>query len=109
MVDGTVRRYESLVCSNIDRMSKVLTMSKNASVTDGKFELNAVGHRSIKALLTHLLTASTVGLDAKKQFSRYTFRSLQTLSIQSDGEVFTIPKDSDITITCEPGTLHCII
>jgi diacylglycerol kinase (ATP) len=102
-------RYESLVVSNIDRMSKVLSLSDNSSIKDGKFEINSVRQSNIFGLLSHLLRASTLGLNEHSQVSRFEFTCLQPLQIQIDGEIYECKKNTVIDITSEKQKLRTII
>lgn len=109
-VEGKIYRYDSLIFSNIERMSKYLTLSKDARVDDGKFEITGTKAGPISKLLKHLFKASTVGLTADaNQAATYTFTSLRPLSLQLDGEVFRFAAGANVTVSIVPKTLRCII
>jgi diacylglycerol kinase family enzyme len=103
------QHFSSLIWSNIGTMSKVMTLNDKASVTDGKFEVSSVKSRSLGALIAHLVKASTVGLDSRSQGTKFRFTNLRRASIQLDGEVFPLPRGSQVTISCEAKSLRCII
>jgi len=103
------RRYSSLVLSNISTMSKVITLSKNASVYDGKFEMTAIRFGSKLRLIGYLLTAALVGLRHDASLSRYECRTIKPLTIQLDGEVYTLDGNSKLTIESAPRSLRCVL
>lgn len=108
-VDGTPRRYETLIFSNISRMAKVLSLSDDNSVSDGKFEVNGVRSSSRLLLIGHLLRASTEGLDENVRTDRFSFTCLQPMPIQLDGELVDLPRGAVCTVTCDPRRLACIV
>lgn len=109
-VNGRVHRYDNLVFSNIHRMSKYLTLSKDARIDDGKFEITGSKAGSIGKLMTHLFKASTVGLtDDANQVGEYSFTSLRPLALQLDGEVFHFKAGSTVTVSITPKALRCIV
>ena len=102
-------RYDSIVFSNIDRMSKIMNLSDKSSVMDGKFEIAELKSGSWHDIFVHIFKASTVGLKNPKQASEYKFKTARALPVQFDGEVETLPAGSDVIISCESRTLQCII
>lgn len=109
--NGTgIHRYDSLIFSNIERMSKYLTLSDNAKIDDGKFEITGSKAGTFSKLLKHLFKATTVGLtEDANHASTYTFTSVRPISIQLDGEVFRFGAQSEITISIAAKALNCII
>jgi diacylglycerol kinase family enzyme len=103
------RRYSSIIFGNIDRMSKVIKLSDDSSVRDGKFEMSAIRFHSKVRLLTYLMTAATVGLKHSESLKRFKFTTLRTLPIQLDGEVYLIDKNSPVTIESVKRNLRCIL
>lgn len=108
--DTGIHRYDSLIFSNIERMSKYLTLSDDAKIDDGKFEITGSKAGTFSKLLKHLFKASTVGLteDANHATS-YSFTSIRPIAIQLDGEVFRFDADSKVTVSIVPKALNCII
>lgn len=105
-----IHHYDSLVFSNIERMSKHLTLSTRAKIDDGKFEVTGSRTGSVGTLMKHLFKASITGLtDEAAHVSEYSFTSIRPLSIQLDGEVFHFQADSFVTISIESKVLNCII
>lgn len=105
-----VHHYDSLIFSNIQRMSKYLTLSSEAKLDDGKFEIVGSKAGSFGKLLGHLFKATTVGLtnDASRA-SSYTFTSKRPIALQLDGEVYRFGPNSTVTISMALKALRCII
>jgi len=108
-VDGRILSYDSLVFSNVQKMAKVLTLSSNASVHDGKFEVTAVRHKSKLALLGALIKQVVLEAPSQSRSSSFAFETTKRTSIQLDGEVYTIDAYSSVTIQLIPEALPCII
>ncbi len=104
-----VRRYSSILFSNIDTMSKVLTLSDNASETDGKFEMSKVRFRSKLRLFLYLLKAATFGLKNVQSLSCYECVTMRTLPIQIDGEVYVFDASSKVLIESMHKNLKCVL
>lgn len=108
-IDSKIRAYDSLIFSNISKMSKVLALSREARVDDGKFEVTAVYRHNKLNLVRALVEASTIGFANAKQTTSFSFRTLKPTLIQLDGEVTKIDAHTTVTITLEPRVLHCIV
>ena len=103
-------RYDSLIFSNVGKMSKYIVLSKNAKIDDGKFEVTGSKSGSVSELIKHIFKASTVGLtDDADHLASFSFTSSRPLVIQLDGEVFRFKAHSSATITIAPKALKCII
>lgn len=103
------KRFSSILFGNIDRMSKVISLSDNSSVTDGKFEMSSIRFRSKLRLIGYLLTAATIGLKQTESLKKFTFQTVKPMPIQLDGEVITIDQGSDVTIESEKQNLRCVL
>lgn len=103
-----VLRLNSLIFANIDRMAKILTLSKSSSPTDGKFEIIMVPARSKWQLIRMVLKASTAGLDPSRSYKKYTFKTVKSMPIQLDGEVMKIQRNSSVTIESDHKALRTI-
>jgi diacylglycerol kinase family enzyme len=103
-------RYDSMIFSNIERMSKYMTLSKNAKIDDGKFEITESKAGAFSKLLRHLFKASTVGLTKEATHAtKYEFTSVRPLAIQLDGEVFRFGARSHVQVSIMKKALNCII
>lgn len=101
--------YNSIIFSNIARMSKVLTLTENASFTDGKMEVteNESGH--ILSLLAHFVKGALGGFKTERRIESYAFRCVRRTSMQLDGEVYYFPRGTRVTVRVVRGNLNCII
>lgn len=107
-IDGEEQSYDSLIFSNIAKMSKVLSLSSVANNVDGKFEITAFRRHNKLRLIASLLEASTKGLESNLQASSYDFQTIQPLMIQLDGEVTTLDANTAVSIAIQPKTLNTI-
>lgn len=108
IIHGKKETYTSLVISNIGRMSKWAKLSKHAKVDDGLFEVTTWEASKAKAI-TGLVKSVTVGLPHEEQLKSIKIKSIESLMVQLDGEVFTIDSNSDVQIKIVPHALNCII
>lgn len=109
MIHNKTQRYESIIFSNIDTMSKYLAISQPSSVTDGKFEVTIFERRSRLELIMTLLKASVQGVREDHSVSKFNLRTVHKTLMQADGEITTLDARSDVPIKVEPQVLDCII
>jgi diacylglycerol kinase family enzyme len=109
VVNGEERAYDSLIFSNVGRMSKVLSLSDTAKLTDGKFEVISFRSRGRFHLWRQLFMATTVGLHATRRADYFKFATLRRVRVQLDGELFRLDGLSSVEISLEPRILRCII
>lgn len=102
-------RYHSLICSNISRMSKILTLSESARADDGLFEITRAHAQSLWHLLGHFLRRSAGTVEDSPQKSIYQLTLHHQANVQLDGEVYTLPADTPITIRILTKRLRVII
>lgn len=103
------KSYESIVFSNVDKMSKFLKISQPSSITDGKFEVTIFKHRSKIKLLLTLLRASVSGVREDAQVSKFRIQTISKTLAQTDGEIIAFDANSKVTISIEKQALHCMV
>ncbi len=103
------QRLDSMVFTNIGEMAKVLTLSKNATPDDGKFEVVMFPHRSRLALISRLIIASVQGLDEDIQTDRYEFTISKRVPAQLDGEITYFDANKPILVTAEHKILRTVL
>lgn len=108
-IHGNEHDYESIIFSNIDRMSKFLKISQPSSVSDGKFEVTIFRRRGKLRLLLILLRASVSGVREDSQVSEFSLKTVQKTLVQTDGEIIQLDARSKVTIDIEPSTLRYIL
>lgn len=106
---GKTHRYSSIIFSNISTMSKVMKLSQQSSVTDGKFEMTTVAFGSKVRLLAYIVTAATVGLHHSTSRKRYTCTTTRPLALQVDGELYTLDAGSKLVVESVKQNLHCVL
>lgn len=108
-VNGKICAYNSLVFSNIPKMSKVFELSKQASASDGKFEITALRRSTKLRLIRALIKASTVGFTGNRHAVEFSCKTVRATLVQLDGEIIRLDKNSDCHITIVPGALRCVV
>lgn len=109
MVDGSKRSYDSLIFSNVSDMSKVIGLSEEAKIDDGKFEITSHLHDRRLKLLKQLFVAATSGLNGQDHASSFHFQTTHKTLIQLDGEVKSLPAQSKVKIDLARQALECIV
>lgn len=108
-LNGKTRRYDHLVFSNTQRMSKVLKIN-SGRMNDGKFEIIGTRQGSLTQLLGYLFRAASRGVAPKERTDRCEFTVLRRdIPAQLDGEVITLKKGSHVTIASEHKLLRTIV
>lgn len=108
MVDGKKVDSHNIILSNVGKMSKVLSLSKTSKVDDGKFEV-FTSDSSKANMVGDLVKSATLGVPHEEQTNHYQFKTIKALSVQLDGEVFTLDADCDVAVSIEHKSLSCII
>lgn len=109
IVNNDTKRYSSILFGNISRMSKILKLSNESSVTDGKIEMSWIRFRSKLRLIGYLITAATIGIKKTPSVKQFTFKTTSRLPIQLDGESYTIDAHSDVSIEAVHKNLRCVL
>lgn len=109
VVHGRRRRYDSLVFSNTNRMSKYLSFSPDARIDDGKFEVTTIKAGKLRDLLASLFKSALVGANTEIHRRRFSFYCPRATTIQLDGEVYPIRAGSHVTVAIQAHSLRCIV
>lgn len=96
---GKNKSYDSVVFSNIHRMSKVIKMDSKTSINDGLFNVAAIEHRSRIKFLYILLKLAIVGGKHFPKASSYEFKLSKPQIGQLDGEVIALPANTAIHVS----------
>lgn len=107
-IDSQKVALDSLIFSNIRKMSKVIKVARNAKPNDRQFEVNSLPHGRKLLLLGKLLKAVTKGLKGYPATS-YSLKLLSKMPIQLDGEVQVLEKGSQITVKLAEHQLRTIV
>lgn len=103
------RLYDSIIFSNVDRMSKYLTISQPSRMNDGKFEVTIFKKTQKLRLIWLLLKASTIGVKEDKQVSEFQLETIHDTIAQLDGEILLLDGDTKVTIGIKKKSLYCIV
>lgn len=108
-VDGKKLHLDSLICSTIPEMAKVLSFADEAHPHDGLFELTIFEHNHKLKLIGRLIKGVVKHLGAEQRLARYGFTLLKPAPIQFDGEVLRLQGDTHITVEIRPGLLRTFV
>lgn len=109
VIDGERHHYDSLIFSNIDKMSKVLKISQPSGVADGLFEVTIFRRRNKLQLIAMLLRASIIGVKEDMRAKKFVFKTVTSTSVQLDGEIIELDSDARSVVTIEKRLLRCIV
>ena len=104
-----VYSYYSIVAANIKTMSKVLELSKDTSVSDGRFELITFEKTNKRKLFIILLKSAILGLKTEKSVKKFSFKTIEPTLIQLDGEVYKLDSNSDVKVAIKRQKLECLL
>ena len=107
-VNGKKQQYQSIIVSNVGKMSKFLSLSKKAKVDDGLFEVITSEPTKAK-MIAALAKSATVGMPHESQVRSYSLEAIDALPVQCDGEVFTLDAGSKVRVTLLKHALHCVV
>lgn len=93
------KKLDSLLFANINQMAKVATLSENIDIQDGKFEVIETKHRRKIALLIEMIKFAAYKPENPTSTKSYSFDLLTNASIQFDGEIEKLPKETKITVS----------
>jgi diacylglycerol kinase (ATP) len=106
---GKKQWFDHIICSNITKMAKVLSLSNDADARDGMFELTVVQHAHSFALLFSLFrSAASVAL-SPEQTTDFECTAIKPIKIQLDGELVDITANTTIAVKIAPRALPCLI
>ena len=108
-LNGEVKKYDSIIMSNADKMSKYLNVSSPSKMNDGKFEVTISTHENKFKLLGLLLQASLIKLKEDHQTDSFLLETVEETVAQTDGELITIDANSQVTVTIEKQILNCLV
>lgn len=108
-IDAKVHSYDSIIFSNIDRMSKVLKISQPSRVDDGKFEVTIFRKRNKAKLIGMLLRASVVGVKEDMRVQQFHLETINATVAQLDGEILEIDAHAKVVVGIDKKALRCIV
>ena len=108
-IKGQTSRYDSIICSNVDMMSKYLTISSRSSMSDGQFEVTAFRRRKRLQLVMLLIRASVRGVKEDERTCEFRFHTHESTLVQADGEVLVVDGETEAVIGIEQQALTSFI
>lgn len=108
-VDNKIGKYDSIIASNTDKMSKYLNVSRPSRMDDGLFEVTISRHENKFKLVALILRASLIKLKEDKQTTTFSLDTIEQTVAQTDGEILTIDANTRVDISIEKQILNCIV
>jgi diacylglycerol kinase family enzyme len=105
---GKTSLVDSIICSTIPAMAKVLTISKKANPRDGQFEVAIFRHHRKASLAFRLIKGFFTYLGAQYQTDEFTFTLVAAAPMQIDGEVMALDKNTKVTVSICPRLLRTL-
>lgn len=97
LLDNSKQRISSLVVSNIGHMSKLLQLSNEYKIDDGKMELYIIPYKNKLHTLKTLMMMLVKTPNQSQSIERLAIKSKKSLVIQLDGEDYTIDGNKTLT------------
>lgn len=107
-IGGKLYAYDSFVCSTIPEMAKILKLAKRSKPNDGRFEINAIVHKTKPALFRKLLLGTFVSKPTHKKQKHLEFSVVGKTLMQLDGELQTLAADTHVEVSVERRTLRTL-
>ncbi len=108
-IGNKARYYDSVIFSNVDKMSKYMKISQPSQIDDGKFEVTIFRMNNKLKLIMVLFKASLVGVAEDLQTSLYELRTVKSTLVQIDGEIVRLDPSSIVRITINKRALSCVV
>ena len=108
-IGSKVGKYDSIIISNVDRMSKYLNVSHPSRVNDGLFEVTISRHENKFQLIVLLLRASLIKLKEDQRTDAFSLDTVEKTVAQADGELITIDSNTHVDISIEKQVLRCFV
>jgi len=105
---GKKEKFSSIIFANINGMAKVIRLNESTGVRDGKFDLIAFPYKGKLHLAFELFRSALFGNSDAPEYSRYTFRTTHELAVQLDGEIETVPANTEVKITSEKEAIESL-
>ncbi|HEX8182923.1 MAG TPA: diacylglycerol kinase family protein [Candidatus Saccharimonadales bacterium] len=106
---GHTSKVDSLICSVIPEMAKVLTLSDKAHPDDGMFEITTLPHNKKFMLVFRLLKGIFSHMGGTSRVHDYSCTVLEATPIQLDGEVMDLAANTELTISIRPAAIRTIV
>lgn len=106
---STVQEFDSILMTNVQRMAKHLTLSKQANPADGTFRLLKWPHQ-LKLRLTLTLLRAALGKPVpNEQVTSFKFITLKPQPAQLDGELMELPANITVSVNVQPRKLRTVL
>lgn len=98
IIDGTTHRFGSIVFANVNGMAKVLKLTDDAPLRDGKFNIIRLPYHGTGRLLLDLFLM-TLRARPAPEANKFVFTTDAKTPVQLDGEIEQLDASTEVTIT----------
>jgi diacylglycerol kinase family enzyme len=106
--DAGTQRFDSVIFANIREMAKFAQLSDEGRPDDGRFEVIILRHTAKWRVLFTAVRAAIRGLGPQPTAREYTFRTVDPMPVQVDGEVADFPQGAAVTVEIAAGALQTV-
>ncbi len=104
-----VKKYDSVIFSNVNKMSKYFNVAQPSRIEDGLFEVTIFKRRNKIKLFLSLVKASLARLKEDDQVKKFKLKTVDETLAQADGEILTVDPKSRVVVTIKKRTLTCYV
>jgi diacylglycerol kinase (ATP) len=108
VTDAGAERFDSVIFANIREMAKFAQLSDEGRPDDGRFEVIILRHTAKWRVLFTAVRAAIRGLGPQPTAREYTFRTVDPMPVQVDGEVADFPQGAAVTVEIAAGALQTV-
>lgn len=105
----TAVKYSSLILSSVGRMSKVLQLADGDSTENGKLEVSEIRYENPLHTMRQFVTMLFTNVTNRHAVEHFDFETTHKLSIQLDGEAYTLDAKSPVRINVERDAVKYIL
>lgn len=108
-VAGKRQQYDSIVFANINKMAKVVKLSKNGRPDDGRFEVIELPHNRKLGLVSTAARAALFGLGPQPRRKSSSFKVVEDIPMQLDGELKELKAGGTVHVRIAPHKLRTLL
>src|SRR5206468_4216941 len=109
LLDGKRQSFDSLICSTIPGMAKLLKLKGVSKPVSGQFQVFTYEHRRRVRLMLHMLLGIFRPIGETKRSTSLTFKVLSQTHIQLDGEVQKLRRGANVTVSIAERQLRTLL
>jgi diacylglycerol kinase (ATP) len=109
LIGGKRQSFDSLICSTIPGMAKLLKLKSSGKPVNGQFQVFTYEHRHRVRLMLHMLLGMFRPIGESSRTTSLTFRTLSQTQMQLDGEVKKLRRGANVTVSIAERQLRTLL